>query len=386
MKVLVLCIDRDDDLGLKAKIEGPVIGRHECVRAALALGIADPEDADTNTMLAAVSTYDELTKKGVNAEVATITGDVNVGYQSDIELTRQLEEALEVTMPTSVVLISNGAEDEYIFPMVSSRIKIDSVRSVIVRQSKGIESTWYFIVKILKDAKTRKKIIAPFGTILLALGLLLLIPMFTTIIDVANGVPGTSIQDIVNSISANVAGIITFVLGIYLVQNAFRIRESFRSGIKRGKRSIYQGDVTIPMFIFAVIIFVLGIVRGYEAVTLATSPNNHLTALILYFFDSSFYWFMSAWLIFESRRMVNAMIHRETIPRGFWSLSMFIVASTFLMLGLIHYMMFSWNLTAADQLQYIVEIIIGLSIALGGAVLQRRVRSETWISKEGWRR
>ena len=79
MKVLVLCIDRDDDLGLKTKIEGPVIGRHECVRAALALGIADPEDADTNTMLAAVSTYDELTKKGVNAEVATITGDVNVG-------------------------------------------------------------------------------------------------------------------------------------------------------------------------------------------------------------------------------------------------------------------------------------------------------------------
>ena len=101
MKVLVLCIDRDDDLGLKTKIEGPVIGRHECVRAALALGLADPEDADTNTMLAAISTYEELTKKGINAEVATITGDVNVGYQSDIELTRQLEETLEVTMATS---------------------------------------------------------------------------------------------------------------------------------------------------------------------------------------------------------------------------------------------------------------------------------------------
>ncbi len=386
MKVLVLCIDRDDDLGLKTKIEGPVIGRHECVRAALALGIADPEDADTNTMLAAVSTYEELTKKGINVEVATITGDVNVGYQSDIELTRQLEETLEVTMATSVILVSNGAEDEYIFPMVSSRIKIDSVRSVIVKQSKGIESTWYFLVKIVKDTKTRKKIIAPFGTILLAVGLLLLIPMFVTIIDVANGEAGSSIQDIVNSISANVAGIITFVLGLFLVQNAFRIRESIRSGIKRGKRSIYKGDTTIPMFIFASIIFVLGIVRGNEAVTLATSPNNHLTALILYFLDSSFYWFMSAWLIFESRRMVNALIHRETIPRGFWSLSMFIVASTFLMLGLIHYLMFSWNLSTSNQIEYIIEIMIGLSIALGGAMLQRRVRSETWSSKEGWRR
>ena len=245
---------------------------------------------------------------------------------------------------------------------------------------------WYFIVKILKDAKTRKKIIAPFGTILLAVGLLLLIPMFATIIDVLNGVAGTSIQDIVNSISANVAGIITLVLGIFLVQNAFRIRESIRSGIRRGKRSIYQGDVTIPMFIFAAIIFVLGIIKGYDAVMQATAPNNHLAALILYFLNSSFYWFMSAWLIFESRRMVNAMIHRETIPRGFWSLSMFIVASTFLMLGLIHYIMFSWSLTAADQLQYIIEMVIGLGIAIGGAVLQRRVRTETWVSKEGWRR
>jgi len=140
------------------------------------------------------------------------------------------------------------------------------------------------------------------------------------------------------------------------------------------------------MFIFAVIIFMLGMVKGYDAVLVVSSPNNHLAALILYFLDSPFYWLMSAWLIFESRRMVNALIHRETIPRVFWSLSMFIVASTFLMLGLIHYMMFSWNLTTTDQLQYITEIIIGLGIAIGGAVLQRRVRSDTWVSKEGWRR
>ena len=385
MKVLVLCIDRDDDLGLKTKIEGPVIGRHECVRAALALGLADPEDADTNTMLAAISSYEELNKKGISAEVAIITGDVNVGYQSDMELTRQLEEALEVTMATSVVLVSNGAEDEYIFPMVSSRIKIDSVRSVIVKQSKGIESTWYFFVKILKDAKTRKKIIAPIGTILTAVGLLLLIPLFSAIYNVVNGTG--EIQTIIDAISSNIAGIVLFVFGIYLLQNAFRIREAYRSAIKRGKRSIYKGDVTIPMFIFAVIIFVLGIVRGYDYVTAqATAPNDHLIALILYFLNGSFYWIMSAVLIFESRRMVNAMISRETIPRGFWSLSMFIVASTFLVLGLIHYMMFSWNLSDSNQLQYITEITIGLSIAIGGAILQRRVRSEIWISKEGWRR
>lgn len=384
MKVLVLCIDRDDDLGLKTKIEGPVIGRHECVRAALALGIADPEDADTNTMLAAVSTYEELISKGINAEVATITGDVNVGYQSDMELTRQLEETLEVTMATSVILVSNGAEDEYIFPMVSSRIKIDSVRSVMVKQSKGIESTWYFLVKLFKDAKTRKKFIAPAGIILTGISLLLLLPLFTAVFNAASGTQ--DVQAVMDAISQNITAITLLGLGLYLVQNAFRIRDSFRSLVKRGKRSIYRGDVTIPMFIFAAIIFVLGIVRGYHAVTTAQAPNNHLAALILYFFDSSFYWFMSAGLIFESRRLLNALIHREMVPRGFWSLAMFMVASTFLVLGLIHYMMFSWNLPGTDQVQFMVEMLIGVSIGLSGAVLQRRVRTETWISKEGWRR
>jgi putative membrane protein len=381
MKKLVLCIDRDDDLGIKTGIEGPVIGRHENVRAALALGLADPEDADTNTVLAAISLYDELTKKGENADVATITGDVNVGYQSDLELTRQLEEVLEVTGATSVILISNGAEDEYIFPMISSRTKVDSVRSVMVRQSKSVESTWYFFVKLLKDAKTRKRIIAPLGIILFAIGLIMLLPLFRSI-------AALDAQAIIDELSSNVVGIILFVMGLFLMQNAFRIRESFRGGFRRAKRSIYQGDVTIPLVLVTIILVLVGIVRGYETATrvLESSADESVIRPLL-FLDGSFYWFVGAALVYESKRMMNALIQRESVPTAFWILAMFLIATAFLVLGGVHYMLLSIGYEEIpSELSIYTELGIGLAIAIGGAVMQRRLKSDIVVAKESWRR
>ena len=44
-RTLVLTVDRDNDLGIKTAIRGPVVGRRQVLTAALKLGIADPEKA-----------------------------------------------------------------------------------------------------------------------------------------------------------------------------------------------------------------------------------------------------------------------------------------------------------------------------------------------------
>jgi putative membrane protein len=377
MKVLVLCIDRDDDLGHKAGIEGPVIGRSENVRAALALGLADPEDADTNTILAAISTHDELAKKDIKVDVATITGDVNVGYQSDIMLTKQLEEVLEVTGANSVVLISNGAEDEYIFPMISSRTRVDSVRSVMVKQSKSVESTWYYFVKQLKDTKTRKKIIAPAGIILFAIGLLVLIPLWTALFE-------ARWSDSLDEISSHVLGVMSLVAGLILMQNAFRFRAAFRGGVRRARRSLYSGDVSIPLFLFAVIIFAVGIIKGYSGATIDGDYDNFTRALL--FIDGSFYWLAGAFIVNKSKNLVNALIRREPIPRGFWLYTMVSVAITFLVLGGVHYMLFAMDVPTVTELGIYTELAIGVTIAIFGAILQRRITTEVQVAKESWRR
>ena len=61
-RTLVLTVDRDNDLGIKTAIRGPVVGRRQVLTAALKLGIADPEESDTNAILGALSQHDNLSE------------------------------------------------------------------------------------------------------------------------------------------------------------------------------------------------------------------------------------------------------------------------------------------------------------------------------------
>jgi len=78
---LVLCVDRDDDLGTKAKVVSPVVGREAAISAATKLALADPEEADANAIFAAVRKYDELMKRGMPCEVAIVCGNVERGLR-----------------------------------------------------------------------------------------------------------------------------------------------------------------------------------------------------------------------------------------------------------------------------------------------------------------
>lgn len=42
-KTLILCIDGDDDIGIKGKVETPIIGREATLESATALAVSDPE-------------------------------------------------------------------------------------------------------------------------------------------------------------------------------------------------------------------------------------------------------------------------------------------------------------------------------------------------------
>src|SRR3972149_6031607 len=108
MKTLVLCVDRDDDVGVKTGIKGPFVGRDDNLAAATKLGLADPEDSDVNAILAAISLHDDLVRKGIDVEIATICGDVRVGSASDLVLVQQLDQVLEEVRPDRAFLVADG--------------------------------------------------------------------------------------------------------------------------------------------------------------------------------------------------------------------------------------------------------------------------------------
>jgi len=172
MGLLVIAIDRDNDLGRKTGIRSPVLGRESNVKAALELGLADPEESDTNTMLAAIKTYDELLEAGETVEIVTICGDVRVGTKSDMKIANILDQVIVKTKSTRAILVSDGAEDRELEPIIRSRLRIDSTRMVVVQQSRPIEDTFYTIVHKMEDPKIQRQFIFPLALVAFVYGLL----------------------------------------------------------------------------------------------------------------------------------------------------------------------------------------------------------------------
>jgi len=149
-KLLVICVDRDDDLGRKTGIPTPVVGRDACIEAAQRLALEDPEDADSNSIFFAVKTYEDLVSKGYKAQVITVTGVENRGVQADEKVASQIKSVLKKFSANGAVIVSDGEDDEMVIPVIQNVIPIISVQRVVMQVSRTIEHSYAVFGKFLK--------------------------------------------------------------------------------------------------------------------------------------------------------------------------------------------------------------------------------------------
>jgi putative membrane protein len=155
-RTLILCVDRDDDLGVKAGVKTPILGREENMNAAVTLALRDPEEPDANAIFEAVKIYDHLKESSTGEEshaecqIATIAGSELGDVGADKELVSELTEVLKTFQASEVVLVTDGFADETILPLVQSRVPVTSVRRVTVRHSESIEETVWLFSRYLK--------------------------------------------------------------------------------------------------------------------------------------------------------------------------------------------------------------------------------------------
>jgi len=149
-KLLVICIDRDDDLGRKTGISTPVVGRNACIEAAQRLALEDPEDADSNSIFFAVKTYEDLVSKGYEAQVITVTGVENRGVQADEKVASEIKSVLKKFSADGAVIVSDGEDDEMVIPVIQSVIPVISVQRVVMQVSRTIEHSYAVFGKFLK--------------------------------------------------------------------------------------------------------------------------------------------------------------------------------------------------------------------------------------------
>ncbi len=375
MKTLVLVVDRDDDMGTKAGVNGPVIGRDENLKATIALGLADPEEADTNTILSGIQLYDDLVKRGIEAEVATICGDSHVGFQSDLILANQLENVLEVVKPDRAILVSDGVEDESIYPVLSSRIKIDSVRRVFVKQSPSIEGTYYMVVKTLRDEKMRRRWIVPLSLILIIWGAL---SLYSKMIQFE----ASDYSDI-GLLSQMAWGAIGVVLGFYLIGWAYHWAENVARWMERSRKAVRQGSLVIPFAIVAFVMIVVGILVGYDVSSVyreSLLPSDRSLAVSILLFVSGSVWFVVFGVFaYESGKSVTAFFQNGKIKWSFIVMMVSVLATGFIIQGAVDAIrvLLNYSPQGIGTVIIFAEMITGILIAVFSSVLNASLRSES---------
>jgi putative membrane protein len=149
-RTLLICIDRDDDIGVKTGIMTPIVGRDACVAAATKLSITDPEEADANAIFASVKEYDNLLSKGEFCEVVVVSGLFERGVLADKKIRSQVADILKGYPADGAVLISDGAESEELVPVIQNLVPIISVRKIVIKHSKSVEESYAVLGRYLR--------------------------------------------------------------------------------------------------------------------------------------------------------------------------------------------------------------------------------------------
>lgn len=369
MTILIICIDRDNDIGVKANIRSPVIGREANLKAAISLGLVDPEDSDTNAIFGAVKLYEKLRASGEDVEVVTFAGDKDVGVVSDRKIMEQVHQVVRETKAKEAILVTDGAEDERLMSLVQTRIDVIAMERITVKQEPKIEGMYYYIQKAIEDEKMRR-IVLPLALILMAWGISLFL-----------GLEGV------------MRGFIVFLIGAYLLVKTYHLEGDVNKAFTNISEQVKEGKFSWVFATFSIIIFVLGLLRSIDNLTTGQYYEEGISMYDIKFFiyiiiimNDLVVWSILALLIREWGKFFDSVIasgEEETpIRKKYWShlnISVFLIAT-----GLLFKAGLNIVLSVADSKEFqilyedtIGMIILAIALFLGGRQIYGGKGTET---------
>ena len=305
MHTIIICIDRDNDLGEKANVPSPIIGRAANIDAAVKLASSDPEDSDINTIFGGINVYDKMLSEKNDVEIVSIAGDKKVGILADRKIADQLDNIITALKPQRAILVSDGAEDESVLPIIQSRIKVDAVHRIIVKQHENLESTYYIIKKAFNDPKISHTFFVPIGLVFLIYAISL---YFET--------PEVAVMAI------------TAAIGLYMLFRGTGLDDAVDSFKATMMKSLYGGKITFVMYLAAIILSLIGTVQG--GVALWDYYNEPILVgylvLLMGYINASIWWYVLAGVIINIGKIFDLHLAKEKIGRH-WSHPFFVIAT-----------------------------------------------------------
>ena len=303
MTTLVVCVDRTDDIARKTGLSTPVAG-WEAVRSLVTdVGLADPEDSSVNSMLEALRVARDLRNDGEDSVVAVVSGgggDAVVG--ADRSVAAQIDDLIAEHDPDSAIVVIDSAGDERLVPIVESRVRVDSVDRVVVRQARDIESTYYLLKQFLADEELRQTVLVPLGFALVVFPVLAL-------------VAGPAIG----------LATITAVTGLFLLYKGFAVDEMATAFAAQLREAVYSGQVSVVTYVVAAGLTVGGLFAGFLGVSSLGAGGEVLLRVSQFAYDSV-PWLATAALAASTGRLLDEAIQEEELRTAYLNLPFVVVA------------------------------------------------------------
>jgi putative membrane protein len=286
-------------------------------------------------------------------EIVSFAGDKNVGVISDQKIAEQLENFLKTYDVQRAIFVSDGAEDETLVPIVQSRMKIDSVKRIVVMQSENLESTYYILKHAFSDPKISQTFFVPLGLAFLIYSIFLFVRY-----------P----EGAIIGISAAV--------GLYMLYRGFGLDDYLALERERLWDALLEQKMVFISYTAAILTSLVATAYGAMEVWKLYSAEGvwyqgSLT-LMSVFTHASVWWYALALLIADLGKIFDLRMEGKPIYKNI-SISLFIIATGLLFWGASTYILAAFPLSgggsgnANHALQYFVySIIFAILIALVG--------------------
>ncbi len=300
MSTLVVCLHRGGPLG-DASL--PVVGRDAVEDLVTTVGVDDPEDSRVNCLLEALRVARDIEADGEEAIVAVVSGSGEM-VGADRQIAAQLDDIVAGYDPDSAVVVVDSAEDERIVPIIESRLQVDAVDRVVVRQARDIESTYYLLKQFLADEELRTTVLVPLGAALLA---------FPVLVFLAN--------------SPTIAlGTIAAAVGVFLLYKGLGIDSYLAAMPGAIQEALYAGQVSLVTYVVAGGLALVGFFAG--ALGISGMDASQVGALIVStrFAYEAVPWVTTAALAASTGRLLDELIRNDSLGSAYVNLPFVAIA------------------------------------------------------------
>jgi len=265
------------------------------------MGLADPEDSSVNSLLESLRVARELRDGHDDAVVAVVSGASDSMVSADRAVARQLDDLIEEYDVESAVVVIDSAQDERLVPVVESRLRVDSVDRVVVRQARDIESTYYLLKQFLADEELRQTTLVPIGLALI---------VFPVLSIVAG--------------PAMALATITTVIGTFLLYKGIGIDEYLTRLARQARDSLYSGQVSVVTYVVAAGLTLVGVFAGVLAVSELSDPGSAFIQSMMFAY-ASVPWLALAALAASTGRLLDEVIQDENVRPSFLNLPFVVI-------------------------------------------------------------